>query len=387
MGRWESNPRPKFGKLLYRISPMAPSPVILSSPIILFLGAGASAALQKRMMEEFVNKTNLDISDQQQNSMLKLLTEFCGPDLEAIMGELDTLTGMKYALSVSGYRDLKFSRRDAGGPTVEAFSLQKEVAADLQGSIRHAIIREYRDVDAGQTVKLYKSLFDCLFSNLDASNQCLVIFTTNYDPAIEIFCREKFHEYSLCDGFPYDVASREHYWDRADFDNFKLDRRKRNIVLFKIHGSVDWLRVVSTDKIKRGQPMYTAIDSQAYKNVLIYPATRKIAMDDPYYSGYEYYQRCCEKAKLCLAIGYSFRDYDALTRLRGASSVNEKLRLALIAPNAEEVLTSASKIGWMVVDLWNWAHKTTVSVRAACHWSPHCSSCLRARPMCLPRSL
>ena len=84
--------------------------------------------------------------------------------------------------------------------------------------------------------------------------------------------------------------------------------------------------------------MYDAMDSDAYSNVLIYPATRKIATSEPFYSGYEYYQRCCENARLCLAIGYSFRDYDALTRLRGASSVNGKLQLFLVSPQAEKIL-------------------------------------------------
>jgi site-specific recombinase XerD len=32
-------------------------------------------------------------------------------------------------------------------------------------------------------------------------------------------------------------------------------------------------------------------------------------------------------------------------------------------------------------------HKTTVFVRTACRSSPHCFGCLRALPICLPRSL
>ncbi len=84
--------------------------------------------------------------------------------------------------------------------------------------------------------------------------------------------------------------------------------------------------------------MYDVMDSDAYGNILIYPATRKIATDDPFYTGYEYFERCCEHAKLCIAIGYSFRDYDALTRLRGAMSVNDHLRLVLVGPSAEEIL-------------------------------------------------
>lgn len=88
--------------------------------------------------------------------------------------------------------------------------------------------------------------------------------------------------------------------------------------------------------------MFDRLDTDAYENVLIYPATRKIATADPYYSAYEYYQRCCERASVCLAIGYSFRDYDALTRLRGAASANEGLKVALIAPSAKATLTNVN---------------------------------------------
>jgi hypothetical protein len=84
--------------------------------------------------------------------------------------------------------------------------------------------------------------------------------------------------------------------------------------------------------------MYDAMDADAYGNILIYPATRKIATEDPFYTGYEYFERCCERAKVCLAIGYSVRDYDALTRLRGAVSVNDNLRLLLVGPSADKVL-------------------------------------------------
>lgn len=43
-----------------------------------------------------------------------------------------------------------------------------------------------------------------------------------------------------------------------------------------------------------------------------------------------------------IAVGYSFRDYDALARLTGASSVNENLKLALISPSATEILKGVS---------------------------------------------
>jgi hypothetical protein len=152
--------------------------------------------------------------------------------------------------------------------------------------IKHQVIRQYRTVDASKTVELFDGLFECLFSKLDSQKECLVIFTTNYDPAIEVFCKTRYSDYHLCDGFEYHPANRDSYWDRSVFDQFTIQPNKRNIVLFKMHGSVDWLKEMSSGHIHRGQAMFDSLDSDAYSNVLIYPATRKIATSEPYYSGY-----------------------------------------------------------------------------------------------------
>jgi len=40
---------------------------------------------------------------------------------------------------------------------------------------------------------------------------------------------------------------------------------------------------------------------------------------------------------MCVAIGYSFRDYDMLTRLRSAARLNSDLKVLLISPHASEL--------------------------------------------------
>ncbi len=76
---------------------------------------------------------------------------------------------------------------------------------------------------------------------------------------------------------------------------------------------------------------------ERYSNALIYPAMRKVGTRDPYFTAYDYFQRCCERAGLCVVVGYSFRDYNALTRLRNAVRLNPLLELYLISPNALEI--------------------------------------------------
>ncbi len=284
-----------------------------------------------QFVARFVERMSNDITNGSQAQLMHLLRKFRGDDLEAILGELDTIIGLDYASSVGG--TIKQGTVGAG----QGFSLDRTTASKLLISIKHAIIKEYRDVDGQRATALYKPLFNLLFPYVKKDG-CLPVFTTNYDPAIEEFCRERYEEYGLCDGFAYDFADRQNYWHRSVFDKFEPDLAKRNITLFKLHGSVDWLSVKSSQRIRRGQAMFDVLDSDAYGNVLIYPATRKIATDDPFYTGYEYFERCCERAKVCIAIGYSFRDYDALTRLRGAASLNDDLQLVIVDPNADKVL-------------------------------------------------
>jgi SIR2-like domain len=282
------------------------------------------------MMSEFIEKVYRRIDNDSQRNMLGLLRRVRTDDLESILGELDIIIGMEYASSVNGMIAVQSGH--------SGFSLERQTAQRLRTKIKHEIIREYRNVSVEKILQIYEPLFNALFPHLPKAGACLAIFTTNYDPAIEKFYGERHGQYALCDGFDLDPASRLTYWGRSAFDKFEPRTEQRNLVLFKLHGSVDWLRENATGIIRRGQAIFDEMDRDAYKNILIYPATRKIATEDPFYTGYEYFERCCERAKVCVAIGYSFRDYDALTRLRGAASVNDGLNLVLLDPKAEEIL-------------------------------------------------
>jgi hypothetical protein len=128
---------------------------IAESPVILFLGAGASAALGKPMMAEFVDKVSKNIEDKAEKELLGRLRKFRGDDLEMILGELDTIIDLDYASSVNGFVD--------HGTGFAAFSLERSVANRLRRKIKHEIIREYRSVDSAKAVEIYKPLFDRVF--------------------------------------------------------------------------------------------------------------------------------------------------------------------------------------------------------------------------------
>jgi hypothetical protein len=307
----------------YRIPAVQLSSVITESPVSLFLGAGASQPLGKPTMQPFVYGLGPKLSGEKLRELLKHLVSKCGEDLEQILAELDAITNLKSSEMVYGsYANSQHNMR--------------ELAPKLRTAIEYEIIQTYSVIQLPQLLSLYSPLFDLVFSGLDQDKCCLPVFTTNYDPAIEDFCDARSQEYDLIDGFVQ--VGRQYVWDAKQFHSFKLNKAKRNVVLFKLHGSVDWLFVKRKKAIVRTEPFHQMVDEERYKNVLIYPAVHKVATDEPYFTAYDYYGRCCERSKILLTIGYSFRDYDALARLRSAMSFNSDLKVVLLAPDARAIL-------------------------------------------------
>lgn len=306
---------------------MALNPTIIKSPVILFLGAGASVPLGKPAMEQFVARLAGEITSVNEASLLSLLISARGHDMELILGDLETFLSLDYVSSFI-----------FDGKKLPNYEVNRNHASSLRSLIRHSIIREYRVVDVTKVVEVYKPLLDIIFSHVDSGSYCLPIFTTNYDLAIESFCEKQWSEYDLVDGM--EEMLREVFWNSYKFETFHIQPEKRNIVLFKLHGSVNWMRLTSTGRIVQSLPMYDVVDSDEYQNTIIYPAGNKVATLDPYLTGYHYFSRCCEHAKLVIAIGYSFRDYDTLAGLLKARQVNEDLKLILLSPNGYDVLNA-----------------------------------------------
>jgi len=74
------------------------------------------------------------------------------------------------------------------------------------------------------------------------------------------------------------------------------------------------------------------------KNVLIYPAKTKVAIDDPYFTCYYYLQECLSNARIAIFIGYSFSDYDVLTKIKGSFISNPELKIIILDPNANSII-------------------------------------------------
>ena len=310
---------------------------IVGASNLLFLGAGASKPYGKLLMGEFIQSFRRKVEGGSVGvhpraipaNSSPLLNAICDKqeDLEFLIEELDALSSRDY---------LEKESFDPNPPGMGAgswklrwpdFQQLADEARKLLAVLKREVYLEYRSIpDPEQTSILAKPI-----SLLRTDSHPTVIFTTNYDPAVEKFCSAQ--KMRLTDGFTHDELTQEYVWSRAAFDELS-GSSVGSLVLFKLHGSANWHR--DQGRVIKGPPTYDVGDPH-YQNVMIYPATRKVATEDPFFTAYDYLEQCLDKADSCLVIGYSFRDYDTLMRFKSAKLSNKHLRIAVLDPAAETI--------------------------------------------------
>lgn len=303
--------------------------MITKAPRLLFLGAGASYPLGKLLMGPFMDKFRKKTN----NELLEALCEKKS-DLEFVLEQAEDIASKAYLAASQFNPDAILG--GAPYPKVRWPEIAEVagLARDLLDDLKRDVYVHYRDIPTpGRLTSLYTDLFKTLFEDRRPS----VVFTTNYDPAMEDFCRQS--NLDLVDGFVHDAQNHEYIWKRSGFDEtYALTNA---LVLFKLHGSTNWIR--SDKKIVKAPPVY-GIDS-AYEHALIYPATRKVAINEPFFTAYDYLEKCLSNAECCLVIGYSFRDYDTLMRFKAAAISNKNLRILILDPRANELAKELNQHG------------------------------------------
>lgn len=312
--------------------------------MVLFLGAGASKPFGKLLMKEFVSEIKQHPASLE---TLPLLEAICDEkeDLEFLFEQLMEIQLMRYlaeelshplaVLPATVGSAINPVVREVKWPDIGKLSSE---AGRLIDWLKSEVFLHYRTLENGKRGFL---ILSAIIYALKTSNHPLVIFTTNYDPAVEELCAGQ-DGWDLVDGFRASRRDGPYVWQRNVFDDFVYEPSlgsglsgKVCLVLFKLHGSTTW---ISQEKqIIKTIPMY-ARDDPAHKNVLIFPATRKIAIDDPFFTGYDYLGKCLERARLCVVVGYSFRDYDTLSRFKSAQIANPNLKIAVVDPNARSLV-------------------------------------------------
>jgi len=290
------------------------------------------------------------------NSMLWdiLMKDQANHDLEHLLQQIDELRTKDTALWPDRQESGTGGRAANLDMVALALGLQgriPDLAEELGKRIRRAIYNSYGEIsDRSRVVKVFTPVFDHLNRRMAELSRPLVVFTTNYDPAVEIYSEECLPHHPLVDGFESDNRSRiGPVWNRKHFDDFSLGANEPRIVLFKLHGSARWYDLDS--RPVQLPFIHFASSETPYQNLLIYPAKNKVALKDPFFTAYDYLQRVLDECRLLICIGYSFRDYDALSKLKSCSLFNQNLSVLVIDPDAEKLSKQLQEDGVRAIPL------------------------------------
>jgi SIR2-like domain len=311
--------------------------VVDKASTVLFLGAGASAPLGKMLMVPFVDHLEKNLKSNPLFSDIvakKRDLEFL---LEAL-ANINDISYLRYLLQQGreiAHEGGAFVRQQDQRRREETFEELRQSASSLRNYIEREVFNHYRAFDNEQSVVELLSPIITQIAEVEALPP--VVFTTNYDPAVEKFC-ELSGAYVCIDGLAHNQQTRSYEW-RAE--NYEMAHQKNALYLFKLHGSTDWIR--SGKRIVRNTGPVFAQGDGAHSNVLIYPATKKVAYEQPYVTCYSYLEDCLSKARRCLVIGYSFRDYDTITRFQSSARKNPQLEIEVVTPDASALVRRLSK--------------------------------------------
>lgn len=304
------------------------SPDVCSSKMILFLGAGASAALGLDLMGSFMDRLERGIPEHK--GVLQQMYSARGGkrDLEFLFERLEDYR------TVEDYCQNDPNWQLAASP--DKVTTLMRIVEVIRSRTQSLVVSHYAGVNPVKTVGHYNFLFTGL---LEANvPRHLPVFTTNYDTAVETYVDRQ--DWQLIDGFR---AGQVHEWSPdQEFHGYQYSVRgtaRRTILLFKLHGSSSWYRRRDTDEVIKAGGLSTCMSEDPnFENALVWPRQTKHVPQGPYEVNYRYLRECLGLAKWCVVIGFSFRDEQIKRYFTSALMANPELRLVLIDPRAEAVI-------------------------------------------------
>lgn len=301
------------------------------SNLIVFAGAGASAGLGMPTTPEFVELLGEEwpqISQllKQYREYIKDIGESKNVNEPIDAEELrDWLIHLEQEAKYTEYL-LKHQPFETKVPnTSSASQFLSAVLRDFDSKIR----RTYGTVNPGRANTHYSEFFKLL---AQFGTDLVPFFTTNYDLVIE-----SLEEY---EGFRWDIETgmgkkgTNVVLNTQRFE--KVTSGQPTILLFKLHGSTDWWRNKQTEQIV--QVSFDISPPSHYSDLLIYPTRDKFnqVTEQPFSFFYNMLESflSSEQLRLCIAIGYSFRD--RVVNEKFSAALKGGLRLLILDPNMKK---------------------------------------------------
>ena len=277
----------------------------------LFLGAGASVPYGMPTTKELWDRIRDDNSDFPRADIFQS-DQF--PDIEHVLLVLDQLfdflqsrEGKLFAGYMKSRPDNEEYNPDEVLFAAKKFNTYVENSRRSKDAIERFITRHYKwDPPNNETAEL---ILGPLFAFVRSEDGHVTIFTTNYDTAIEEYCRISGHKTECVDGFKFDDVKRMVTWDGKFVP--RNDDLTRKVFLHKLHGSMNWL---ADDSGNRGsivqKPDTSASDDRA-RDMYIRPSldTKDVATrKEPYATILSQFCSTLPSFDMCIVVGYSFRD-------------------------------------------------------------------------------
>lgn len=321
---------------------------IYKQPLVLFLGAGASAPLGMKTTVQFINwvssRDNIDLD--LLYGIIKNVepSKEVGkaPDIEAVLDYLEKLVEAGELFRKLGdlktLEQLEKEKRERDNsitarPYPSVTSLATNVK--LRDQIEDLVVEHYSEMEVNKAYSHYGPLYAGFSINR------LPIFTTNYDLSVEKFYEHPKVRVRLIDGFKKDKLTIPHWSDEV-YQDYVPQEEGKDIILFKLHGSVDWFKTPGGD-IQRTEAKQR--DPGSLKTVLVYPTrTKREIHEEPFRTNYDYLLACLAHARVCFVVGFSFRDQEIVEHFREAAGLNKDLRVVIFDTEERAVEGISTKL-------------------------------------------
>lgn len=158
----------------------------------------------------------------------------------------------------------------------------------------------------------------------------LRIFSLNYDLCVESACDTLMGTYPERGFYPrrYPDGNLARTWSWQLLDESVVENESKTILLYKLHGSVDWKR--HTDGKLTFEDGIHTIDSK--NTAMIFGTSYKLQYYDPFLYLFQEFRKWSLQAKLIISIGYGFIDDHINSILGQALNSDPEMKLLWIAP-------------------------------------------------------
>lgn len=162
----------------------------------------------------------------------------------------------------------------------------------------------------------------------------LRLFSLNYDLCVETACERLKGEYPERGFYPrrHPDENLARTWSWTLLDEPAVENESKTILLYKLHGSVDWKRYEG-GKLTFEDGIHD-IDSK--HRAVIFGTSYKLQYYDPFLYLFQEFRKWSLQAKLIVCIGYGFFDEHVNSILGQALNSDPEMKLLWVAPAAGE---------------------------------------------------